>query len=107
MIELRLANGPLLEEWSVPRLLAGGSLCLRFRCPEFGLDLLELGWPRPCGQVAQLSLRLRHPGAPLLGNGRVKPLIDHVFPAAQANEAFDHLAAPGKLGKVLLEFSGS
>jgi hypothetical protein len=30
-----------------------------------------------------------------------------VFPAAQANEAFDHLAAPGKLGKVLLEFSGS
>jgi putative PIG3 family NAD(P)H quinone oxidoreductase len=42
---------------------------------------------------------------PLLEAGRVRALVDRVFPAAQAREAFDHLAAPGKLGKVLLEFA--
>jgi NADPH2:quinone reductase len=44
---------------------------------------------------------------PLLASGRVRPLVDRVFPAADAAEAFDHLAAPGKFGKVLLDFAGS
>ena len=33
------------------------------------------------------------------------PLVDAVFPAAEAGAAFDRLQEPGKLGKVLLEFS--
>ena len=32
-------------------------------------------------------------------------MIDRVFPIAEAAAAFDHLAAPGKLGKVLLELA--
>jgi NADPH:quinone reductase-like Zn-dependent oxidoreductase len=62
---------------------------------------------RPLEQKAAAVQAFAQQVVPLLENGRVKPLIDRVFPAAQANEAFDHLAAPGKLGKVLLEFSGS
>ena len=41
---------------------------------------------------------------PLLARGLVEPIVDRVFPVEQAAEAFDHLAAPGKFGKVLLEF---
>jgi NADPH:quinone reductase-like Zn-dependent oxidoreductase len=42
---------------------------------------------------------------PHLAAGRVRPVIDRVFPVAEAAAAFDHLSAPGKLGKVLLEMS--
>jgi NADPH2:quinone reductase len=41
---------------------------------------------------------------PHLASGRIAPLVDRVFPADEATAAFDRLAAPGKLGKVLLEF---
>jgi NADPH:quinone reductase-like Zn-dependent oxidoreductase len=41
---------------------------------------------------------------PHLAAGRLRPVIDRVFPVAEAAAALDHLAAPGKLGKVLLEF---
>jgi len=42
---------------------------------------------------------------PHLAAGRVRPVIDRVFPVAEAAAAFEHLSAPGKLGKVLLEMS--
>lgn len=42
---------------------------------------------------------------PLLAAGRVAPLIDRMFDAADAADAFDYLARPGKTGKILLEFS--
>jgi len=42
---------------------------------------------------------------PLLAEGRVAPPIDRVFPAADAADAFDHLASRGKFGKVLLQFA--
>lgn len=42
---------------------------------------------------------------PHLAAGRVRPVIDRVFPVAEAAAAFDHLSAPGKLGKVLLEMT--
>jgi NADPH:quinone reductase-like Zn-dependent oxidoreductase len=41
---------------------------------------------------------------PLLADGSVTPLVDRVFPFEEAAAAFDYLAAPGKLGKVLLRF---
>ena len=41
---------------------------------------------------------------PHLAAGRVRPVLDRVFPVAEAAAALDHLSAPGKLGKVLLEF---
>jgi NADPH:quinone reductase len=42
---------------------------------------------------------------PLLAEGRVAPPIDRVFPAEDAAAAFDHMAAPGTFGKVLLQFA--
>ena len=44
-----------------------------------------------------------HSVVPHLADGRLRPVIDRVFPVAEAAAALDHLAAPGKLGKVLLE----
>ena len=41
---------------------------------------------------------------PALAAGTIRPLVDRVFDAGDAPAAFDHLAAPGKTGKVLLRF---
>ena len=41
---------------------------------------------------------------PALAAGAIRPLVDSVFEAEDAPAAFDHLAAPGKTGKVLLRF---
>jgi len=41
---------------------------------------------------------------PALASGSIRPLVDRVFDADDAAAAFDHLAAPGKVGKVLLRF---
>jgi NADPH:quinone reductase len=59
---------------------------------------------RPQEQKAAAVQAFAHQVVPLLASGRVRPIVDRVFPAAEAVAAFDHLAAPGKLGKVLLEF---
>jgi NADPH:quinone reductase-like Zn-dependent oxidoreductase len=39
---------------------------------------------------------------PLLASGAIDPVVDRVFSADQATEAFDYMAQPGKFGKVLL-----
>ena len=39
---------------------------------------------------------------PALGDGRLRPLIDSEFPLEAIAEAFDRLAGPGKVGKVLV-----
>ena len=41
---------------------------------------------------------------PHLSSGRIVPLVDRVFPAAEATAAFDRMQEQGKLGKVLLDF---
>jgi NADPH2:quinone reductase len=41
---------------------------------------------------------------PLLATGRVRPVVDRVFPFTDAAAAFEYLGQPGKFGKVLLEF---
>ncbi len=45
-----------------------------------------------------------HAVVPLLAVGRVHPVIDHIVPAEQVEEAFEDLASAGKFGKVLLRF---
>jgi NADPH2:quinone reductase len=62
---------------------------------------------RPLEEKAAAVQEFGRQVVPLLASGRVRPLIDLVFPADSVVEAFDHLAAPGKFGKVLLEFAGS
>ncbi|MEO8649857.1 MAG: NAD(P)H-quinone oxidoreductase [Acidobacteriota bacterium] len=37
-------------------------------------------------------------------DGSIKPVVDRVFPAEEANAAYDHLASNGSFGKVILEF---
>ena len=60
----------------------------------------------PEEKAAAVQAFARHV-VPLLARGRVQMPIDRVFPADRAVEALGHLAAPGKWGKVLLEFRGS
>ena len=59
---------------------------------------------RPSEQKAAAVQAFAGQVVPLLASGAVRPVIDRVFAAADAAAAFDHLAAPGKYGKVLLEF---
>jgi NADPH:quinone reductase-like Zn-dependent oxidoreductase len=61
---------------------------------------------RPLEEKAAAVQAFGREVVPHLATGRVVPLVDQVFPAEQAVEAFDRLAAPGKLGKVLLDFGG-
>lgn len=60
---------------------------------------------RPSEQKAAAVHAFAQSVVPLLARGAVKPLIDRIYPADQVNEAFDRLAEPGKLGKVLLRFA--
>ncbi len=41
---------------------------------------------------------------PHLASGRIKALVDSVYPVERIGEAFDRLSGPGKAGKVLIEF---
>jgi NADPH:quinone reductase-like Zn-dependent oxidoreductase len=59
---------------------------------------------RPLDEKAAAVRAFERAVLPLLASGRLEPVVDRVFPADRAVQAFDHLAAPGKLGKVLLRF---
>ena len=60
---------------------------------------------RPMDEKATAVQAFARSVVPLLAAGRAQPDIDRVFPAEQVTAAFDHLARPGKTGKVLLEFA--
>ena len=60
---------------------------------------------RPLEEKAAAVQAFAREVVPHLASGRITALVDRVFPAADATAAFDRLQEPGKLGKVLLEFS--
>ena len=60
---------------------------------------------RPMEEKAAAVQAFARSVLPLLAAGQVAPVIEAVFSAADAAEAFDFLARPGKSGKILLEFS--
>lgn len=60
---------------------------------------------RPMEEKAAAVQAFARSVVPQIAAGRIRPVIDRVFPVAEAAAAFDHLAAPGKLGKVLLELA--
>ena len=60
---------------------------------------------RPLEEKAAAVQAFARSVVPLLAAGRALPDIDRVFPAEQVTAAFDHLAKPGKAGKILLEFA--
>jgi len=60
---------------------------------------------RPPEEKAALVQEFGRRVVPLLASGRATALVDSVFPLDDAADAFDHVRAPGKLGKVLVELS--
>jgi NADPH:quinone reductase len=60
---------------------------------------------RPMEEKAAAVQSFARSVVPLLAAGRVTPVIDRVFSAADVTGAFDYLARPGKSGKILLDFS--
>jgi NADPH:quinone reductase-like Zn-dependent oxidoreductase len=50
------------------------------------------------------ALAFGHEVVLFLAGGRARGIVDRVFPAMEAAEAFDYIAQPGKFGKVLLGF---
>jgi NADPH:quinone reductase-like Zn-dependent oxidoreductase len=59
---------------------------------------------RALGEKAAAVEGFEHDVVPHLASGRMRALVDTVIPAAEATRAFERLASPGKLGKVLLDF---
>jgi NADPH:quinone reductase len=59
---------------------------------------------RPLEEKAAAVQAFGHQIVPALADGRLRGLVDRVFPAAQVEEAFAYMGEPGKFGKVLLEF---
>jgi len=57
---------------------------------------------RPIEQKAAAVQAFAREVVPLLASGAVEAVVDSVFPAEQAAEAFEHIQQPGKFGKVLL-----
>jgi len=58
---------------------------------------------RPLEEKAAAVQAFAREVVPHLASGRIVPLVDRVFPAADAARAFDRMQQPGKLGKVLLD----
>jgi NADPH:quinone reductase len=59
---------------------------------------------RPLEQKAAAVRAFERGVVPLLADGRARVLIDSTFDVRDVHAAFDRLASPGKVGKVLLEF---
>jgi NADPH:quinone reductase-like Zn-dependent oxidoreductase len=60
---------------------------------------------RPLEQKAIAVQTFGHELGPLFSTGRLRAVIDSVYPAERVTEAFDRLAGPGTTGKVLVEFA--
>jgi NADPH:quinone reductase-like Zn-dependent oxidoreductase len=60
---------------------------------------------RPLEEKATAIRRFDHELGPLLAAGRLVPVIDCAFPWDRAAEALERMEGPGKVGKVLLDFS--
>jgi NADPH:quinone reductase-like Zn-dependent oxidoreductase len=60
---------------------------------------------RPLEEKAAAIRAFEREVVPGLASGRLRPLIDSVYPAKDVTAAFDRLASRGKTGKVLLEFT--
>jgi NADPH:quinone reductase len=61
--------------------------------------------PRPLEEKAAAVRAFEREVVPALADGRMRPLVDSVYAADDAADAFDRLAGRGKVGKVLIEFS--
>ena len=60
---------------------------------------------RPLEEKAAAVRAFEREVVPGLASGRLRPIVDSVYPAADVAASFDRLAGRGKLGKVLLDFT--
>ena len=60
---------------------------------------------RPIEEKADAIHRFHHELTRCFDDGRLKPVIDRAFPWNEAADALAHMESPGKVGKVLLDFS--
>jgi NADPH2:quinone reductase len=60
---------------------------------------------RPLEEKAAAIRAFEREVVPGLASGRLRPLVDSVYPVEDVTKAFDRLGERGKLGKVLLEFT--
>ena len=58
--------------------------------------------PRPPEEKAVIAEALKAKVWPLLEAGRCKPIIDSVFPLAEASKAHERIESAGHVGKVVL-----
>jgi putative PIG3 family NAD(P)H quinone oxidoreductase len=61
--------------------------------------------PRSIEEKADAVAAFARDVVPALAAERIRPVIDSVFPLAEAAKAFERLEGPGKFGKVLLDLS--
>jgi NADPH:quinone reductase len=61
---------------------------------------------RPLEEKATAVRAFEREVVPGLASRRLRPVVDSVYPAPDVTKAFDQLAARGKLGKLLLDFTG-
>jgi NADPH:quinone reductase-like Zn-dependent oxidoreductase len=59
--------------------------------------------PRPLEEKALTARAMERSVLPLLADGTVVVPIAKTYPLAQAEDAYDHFTAGGKLGKIILE----
>ena len=60
---------------------------------------------RPLEEKATAVRAFEREVVPGLASLRLRPVVDSVYPASDVTKAFDQLAARGKLGKLLLDFT--
>ncbi|HEY3220742.1 MAG TPA: zinc-binding dehydrogenase [Gemmatimonadales bacterium] len=100
--------GAATWEDSLRSLRRGGRLviCGATSGPQIGLDLRRLFWHHwsilgsTMGNAAEYAEVVRR-----LGEGQLRPIVDRVYPIAQARQAFERLAKGEQLGKVVVEVS--
>ncbi|MGE5801869.1 MAG: zinc-binding dehydrogenase [Gemmatimonadota bacterium] len=91
---------------SLRSLRRGGRLvtCGATSGPQVGLDIRRLFWHHwsilgsTMGNAAEYAEIVRR-----LSQGELRPIVDRVFPLAQAREAYDRLRKGEQLGKVVVE----
>jgi putative PIG3 family NAD(P)H quinone oxidoreductase len=58
---------------------------------------------RPLAEKIEVTQRFRQSWLPLLASGRIKPIVDTVFPLAQAADAHRYMEENRNFGKIVLE----
>jgi len=91
---------------SLRSLRRGGRLvtCGATSGPQVGLDVRRLFWHQwsilgsTMGNAAEYAEVVRR-----LGEGELRPVVDHVFPMQKARDAYDRLGKGEQLGKLVIE----